>query len=71
MGGIINAPSIPYEVGMHYDSIKEANRYDLWRRDMGFNTFDELIASFENVAKLTGEPVKDVVQQEYENWSKK
>jgi hypothetical protein len=71
MGGIINALAHPYEMGLHYEGIKQANKYDLWRRELGFDTFDALLASFEDVAKLTGEPVNQVVHQEFENWRKK
>jgi hypothetical protein len=70
MGGIINPPRNPYELGTHYDAIKAANRYDLWRRDMGFDSMVEMLEALETAAKLVGENPRDYIEDKFLDWNK-
>ena len=54
--------------GMHYDTIKMINKYDLWRRELKFESFDEMLEHMESGAKLTNTPLGQYVDEQFELW---
>lgn len=56
------------DFGMHYESVKLARKYDLWRREMGFDSFDDLVKSFEEAAKLLNEHPAKYIDDCYNTW---
>jgi hypothetical protein len=56
------------DYGTHYHAIKDARRYDLWRREMGFDSFDALIESFTEAAKLLDQPVAQYIHDCFNTW---
>lgn len=69
MGGMINPPSNPFELGLHYDAIKAANKYDLWRRSMGFDSMTEMLEALETAAKLVGEDPYTYIADKFNEWN--
>lgn len=68
MAGAIRGTVPISEYGIHYESIKSANRYDLWRRDMKFDSMMELLETYTKAAELLGEDPKQYIDDRFNEW---
>lgn len=70
MGSGVNVSGLGYpEYGMHYHAVKRAQQYDLWRRELKFESLPELIASMEEAALLLGEAPEKYFDDCFKAWN--
>ena len=72
-GGVVN-PNLSggdmWNMVGSYETTKEMQLFDTWRREIKFESVDALIEMYKEVAKLQGVSAYDLINEDFNKWKR-